>query len=211
MIIVIFMINSFPFEIGIPMSTQQNVTTLRSFEYILECYRRDNLYCVDQYHVLDYNFDEAVIYNSEQVSGYLNLNIFPKNNIALAQDYPKINLNSIDILVAKEENKYRFNQFWDITKDRGEFPEGSDYPPTGPLVPGTTRLIGNYAQEQIWTTEANGYIHLLNDENLDYDKNLFQRKKFRHYNNFIRLAKADSRDTNMVMKILNSKNQLSVR
>ena len=77
------------------MSTQQNVTTLRSFEYILECYRRDNLYCVDQYHVLDYNFDEAVIYNSEQVSGYLNLNIFPKNNIALAQDYPKINLNSI--------------------------------------------------------------------------------------------------------------------
>ena len=201
----------FPFEIGIPMSTQQNVTTLRSFEYILECYRRDNLYCVDQYHVLDYNFDEAVIYNSEQVSGYLNLNIFPKNNIALAQDYPKINLNSIDILVAKEENKYRFNQFWDITKDRGEFPEGSDYPPTGPLVPGTTRLIGNYAQEQIWTTEANGYIHLLNDENLDYDKNLFQRKKFRHYNNFIRLAKADSRDTNMVMKILNSKNQLSVR
>ena len=89
----------FPFEIGLPMSTQQNVTTIRSFEYILECYRKDNLYCVDQFHVLDYNFDEAIIYNSEQVSGYLNLNIFPKNNIALAQEKIEVSFLTVRIIL----------------------------------------------------------------------------------------------------------------
>ena len=123
----------FPFEIGVPFTTGQNVATIRSIEYFLECYKRDSNFCVDQYHVLDYNFDEAVIFNSEQVSGHLNLNIYPKNNVALAQNFPVVNLDSVDILVSKEEQKYRFNQFWDITKDRGEFPIGAGYPPTGPL------------------------------------------------------------------------------
>lgn len=200
-----------PFEIGVPFPTGQTVTTLRSVEYLLECYKRDNIFCVDQYHVLDYNFDEAVVYNSEQVSGYLNLNIFPKNNVALSQEYPKINLQSVDILVSKEEQKYRFNQFWDITKDRGEFPQGSNYPPTGPLVPGTTTLLGNYSQNSIWNTKANGYIQELNEVNLDYNKSQMQRKKFRHYTNFVKLTKKDVQDTNMVFKILNTKNQYSQR
>ena len=201
----------FPFEIGVPMNTGQTVTTIRSFEYILECYRRDNLYCVDQYHVLDYNFDRAIVFNSEQVSGYLNLNMFPKNNVALAQNYPIINISSIDILVSKVEQKYRFNQFWDITYNRGEFPDGAGYPPTGPLIPGTTRLLGNYTENQIWQTQANGYVQTLNPVNLNYDKAELQRKKFRDYNNFIKLSKQNSRDTNMIMKILNSKNQISLR
>ena len=111
--------------------------------------------------MLDYNFDKAVIFYSEQVSGYLNLNIFPKNNITLANTYPIINPTSIDVLFSKEENKYRFNQFWDITRNRGEFPIGSNYPPTGPLVPGTTVLAGSYDQETIWTTQYNGYIKIM--------------------------------------------------
>ena len=201
----------YPFEIGIPFPTGQNVTTVRSVEYLLECFRRDSQFCVDQYHVLDYNFDEAVIFNSEQVSGYLNLNIFPKNNIVLAQEYPKVNTSSIDILVSKEEQKYRFNQFWDITNNRGEFPDGSGYPPTGQLIPGTTRLLGNYTEEQIWNTQANGYIQTLNPNNLNYNKPQLQRKKFRHYNNFVKLSKKNSQDANMVFRILNTKNQNSPR
>ena len=201
----------FPFEIAIPIPTGQNVVTVRSVEYFLECFRRDSNFCVDQFHVLDYNFDEAIIYNSEQVSGQLNLNIFPKNNIALAQTYPITNLNSIDILVSKEEQKYRFNQFYDITKNRGEFPDGSGYPPTGSLIPGTTRLIGNYTENQIWNTKANGYVQELNPDNLNYDKPQLQRKKFRHYNNFVKLIKKNPQDANMVMKIANVKNQNSPR
>ncbi len=203
-----------PFEIEFPFNTGQTVTTLRSIEYLLECYRRDQNYCVDQFNVLDYNFDQAVIFNNEQVSGYLNLNIFPKNNVVLSQQYPKLNtsnLASFDILFSKEEHKYRINQFWDITKDRGEFPINSDYPPTGPVIPGTTILQGNYAQENLWITQANGYIKTLNPVNLDYNKPQLQRKKFRNYLNSLKLTKNDSRDTNMIVKIINTKHQISPR
>jgi hypothetical protein len=201
----------YPFEIGVPFPTGQTVTTVRSIEYFLECYRRDTIFCVDQFHVLDYNFDQAIIYNSGQISGYLNLNIFPKNNVVLAQEYPKINTNSIDILVSKVEHKYRFNQFWDITKDRGEFPDGAGYPPNGQLIPNTTRLLGNYPENQIWSTKANGYVQDLNQSSLDYNKPELQRKKFRHYTNFVKLIKKNSQNTNMVFKILNTKNQFSQR
>ena len=200
-----------PFEIGVPFPTGQSVTTVRSIEYLLECYKRESTFCVDQFHILDYNFDQAVIFNSEQVSGYLNLNIFPKNNIALAEEYPRINNTSIDILVSKEEQKYRFNQFWDITKNRGEFPNGAGYPPTGQLIPDTTRLLGNYEERQIWNTKANGYVQFLNESNLDYSKPQLQRKKLRHYNNFVKLIKKNPQDANMVFKILNTKNQNSAR
>lgn len=204
----------YPFEVELPFITGQTVTTLKSVEYYLECYRREANYCVDQFHVLDYNFDKAVVYNSEQVSGYLNLNIFPKNNVTLSQQYPKLNqsnLQSFDILFSKEENKYRFNQFWDVTKNRGEFPTGSNYPPTGPVVPGTTVLLGNYAENIIWLTEPNGYIKNLNQAALDYSKPQLQHKRFRHYINFLNLSKTDSRNTNMILKIINTKNQYSPR
>jgi len=117
----------------------------------------------------------------------------------------------VDILVSKEEQKYRFNQFWDITNNRGEFPDGSGYPPTGQLIPGTTRLLGNYAEEQIWNTQANGYIQNLNSNNLNYNKPQLQRKKFRHYNNFVKLIKNNPQDANMLFRILNTKNQISLR
>ena len=200
-----------PFEIEIPLITGQTITTLKSMEYVLECYKNTSSNCVDQFHVLDFNFDKAVVTNSEQVSGYLNLNIFPKNNITLANTYPKINPTSIDILFSKEENKYRFNQFWDITNNRGEFPNGSAYPPTGAVIPGTTQLAGIYTQESIWNTQSNGYIKTLNTTNLNYNKTELQRKKFRHYLNFLYLTRADSQDINMIVKLTNSKNQISLR
>lgn len=210
----------YPFEIEIPVSTGQQVTTFRSVEYIMEAVKRaDN--CFDQFQVLDYNFDKAVIYNEEQVSGYLNLNIFPKNNVTLSLEYPKLNpavqiepgytFPAFDILFSKEENKYRFNQFWDITKDRGEFPIGSNYPPTGPVIPGTTVLAGPHTQENLWITQSNGYIKTLNPVNLDYTKQLLQRKKFRDYLNYVFLRKDISGDVNMTVKLVSTKNFISVR
>jgi hypothetical protein len=204
---------NYPFEIEFPIITGQTVTTIKSIEYVLECYRISKINCVDQHHVLDFNFDTAILVNSEQASGYLNLNLFPKNNVTLSLDYPKLNINqnSFDILFSKEENKYRFNQFWDITKDRGEFPIGSDYPPTGPVIPGSTILNGNYDSQNIWVTSSNGYTKILNPLNLDYNKSQTQRKKFRHYLNFLTLRRDISGDINMVVKIVNSKNQISQR
>jgi len=201
-------------EIDVPITTGQSVTTTRSVEYIMEAYRKtDN--CVDSYHVLDYNFDTAVVYNSEQVSGYLNLNIYPKNDLALTRQFPRLNpvtLTSFDILFSKEENKYRFNQFWDITKDRGEFPIGTAYPAgQGPYVSGTTTLLGNYSNLNTWITEPDGFRRVLNQNNLNYAKPELQRKKFRHYMSFINFKKNISGNTNIVLKIDNSKNEISLR
>jgi hypothetical protein len=209
----------YPFEIEFPHITGQTVTTLRSFEYILECYKRSSINCVDQFKILDYNFDKVVVFNNEQVSGYLNLNIFPKNNVTLSLTYPKLNTTnfaSYDILFSKEESKYKFNQFWDITADRGEFPVGSGYPPLGPLVPGTTVLSGNYIERNIWITDGSGYKKILTPSNLNYAKPALQRKKFRSYLNFLNLTKNAApvgvvNDVNMIIKVFDAKIQISER
>jgi len=205
---------NYPFELELAISTGTTVTTIKSIEYYLECYKRNEFNCIDQFHILDFNFDTAVLFNTEQVTGYLNLNLFPKNNITLSLDYPKINtsnLASYDILFSNEENKYRFNQFWDITRDRGEFPIGSNYPPTGPVIPGSTILNGNYSEDYIWLTSSNGYDKVLNPNNLNYNKSETQRKKLRNNLNFLFLKREISNDVNMIVKVTDTKNQISHR
>jgi len=167
---------NYPFEVEYVVNTIQTITTLRSVEYQLECYKYNNN-AFDRFHVLDFNFDKVVIYNTEQVSGYLRLNLDPKNDLSKLLNYPIIGANVIDILFSKEENKYRFNQFWDITDDRGE---------NNPS-----------AQRMIWNTAANGYDRTLNTANLNYAKDVFQLKKFRHYTNTVWLRKDPANDTNL--------------
>jgi hypothetical protein len=103
-----------------PVVNVGNVTTLRNVEFTMEGYKyfNDGL---DFNHVLDASFDSAIIHNSEQHSGILKLKIKDKNNPFQLVQPPVITPFYTEILVAKEENKYRFNQFWDNTDDRGEF------------------------------------------------------------------------------------------
>jgi len=181
----------YPWEFDYVAQTGTTVNTLRSIEYFMEAhiYNNDS---EDFYHVLDYNFDHAIIYNSEQVSGVLILNDTPKNDVAGRLLYPIINPTSIDILYDKVEQKYRFNQFWDITADRGEF--------TYPNV-----------QRPIWETKSNGYIRSLNPANLNYNKLEFQRKKFRHFANHVVMYKNVSNNIKMLMKLSLNKNLISKR
>lgn len=179
----------YPFELEFQTDTVQNVTTMRSIEYQMECYiYADNGY--DRYHVLDFNFDEATIYNSEQVSGLLKLEIMPKNDSTLLVQFPIVTPTFIRSLFSKEENKYRINQFWDVTKNRGE------YIPT---------------LETIFNTEPNGYVKPLNPDNLDYAKFPTQRKKFRHYRNTVLLRRLVSGNVKMLFNIANIKNLNSPR
>ena len=180
----------YPWEVEYMANTAVTVNTLRSIEYQLECYKyAPNMF--DRFHVLDYNFDEAVVYNTEQVSGLLKLNLSPKKDPFALIDYPKINFDSIDILFSKEENRYRFNQFWDITADRGEY---------SPIP-----------QRMIWNTAANGYVRTLNPNNMNYNKDPFQRKKFRHYTNSVFLRKKVSGDKKMLILTSTNKNLYSPR
>jgi hypothetical protein len=100
------------------------------------------------------------VYNSEQTSGQLNLKLKSKSNPFAYLSYPNIlPTGSTDILFSKEEQKYRFNQFNDITKDRGEF---------------------SGAQNILTITSPNGYSWTVNPIAVDYYKPALQRKKFRH-------------------------------
>ena len=189
----------YPWEITLIENSGQVVNTLRSIEYQMEAYvfknfnlpRPQQMIGVDRWHDLDWNFDEAIIYNSEQVSGLLTLDLSPKNNVVLLNQYPIINNpTNIQILYSKEEQKYRFNQFWDITDDRGEF--------TG-------------IERPIWITTLNGYIKDLNQANLNYIKAEMQHKKFRHYYNMLLLRKNYSGDRKMLLKLNNSKMNVSFR
>lgn len=179
----------YPFEIEFASVTGQQVMTVKNIEYILECYRYSNQ-CQDRFHILDYNFDRAIVYNSEQNSGLLRLNLSPKNNPVAALQYPIIGLNYMDILYSKEENKYRFNTFFDLTKDRGEF-TGND--------------------KTMFITQSNGYIYQLNNKYLDYSKEPTQHKKFRHYTNKVFLRKVVSGDVKMNFKLNNTKTLISPR
>ena len=179
----------YPWEVDLIEHSGQSVTTIRSLEYQLESYIYQNE-SKDRFHDLDWNFDEAIIYNTEQVSGLLRLNLTPKNNPVLASTFPIIGGGFIDILYSKEEQKYRFNQFWDITNDRGEF---------------------SAAQQAVFNTQWNGYIRNLNAANLNYNKAQTQRKKFRHYYNHILLRRVKSENRKMLLRLNNTKLNISMR
>ena len=184
-----FYTTDYPFEIEFVSNTGQEVTTLKSVEYQLECYKYDST-CQDKNNLLDFNFDRVVIHNAEQCSGDLKLVEKPKNDPITILDYPIIKTNNIDILYSKEENKYRFNQFWDITRNRGEFTE-------------------NY--QTIWNTGANGYVRELNPLYLNYQKSPLQHKKFRHYLDKILLKRLVSDDIKMLFRLSNAKVTKSFR
>ena len=185
---------SYPWEVDLVANTGQQVNTVRSMEYQLECYvykgDMGNACNDDKWEDLDFNFDQSVIYNNEQVSGLLQLTPTPYNQPLLNLTYPIIGLNNINILCSKVEQKYRFNQFWDITNDRGEFTN---------------------AEQPIWNTEPNGYIKNLNTINLNYNKPSLQHKKFRHYYTNVILRRVNSSNRKMLLRLNNSKLLTSLR
>jgi len=184
---------SYPFEVEFVSATGQQINTIRSIEYLLDAFKFHNE-CRDRYHVLDEGFDQAIIYNSEQISGVLQLVSKAKNNPLALLSYPQINANSISIQFAKEENKYRFNQFWDITKNRGEGINGF------PLI-----------NLPMFNTSANGYVYPINPAYVNYNKPILERKKFRNNVNKVFLRKFTSGDVKMLFKISNQKNLQSPR
>lgn len=173
----------YPWEVEFVSTTGQSITTMRSIEYLLEAYRYHHD-CRDRFHVLDENFDRAMVYNSEQISGLLKLELKQKNDPLSLLDYPKVNYDGITVQFSKEENKYRFNQFYDITKNRGEFS-----PINIPML----------------NTAPNGYQFAVNANYVDYNKSVLEHKKFRHNINKVWLRKTQSGDVKFILKIVNEK------
>jgi len=178
----------YPWEIEVPVNTQQ-VTVLGSVEYYLDAVVYDTSPYVSATQLYG-NFDRAVVFNKEQCSGLLALTPYPINNPYLASTYPITTPGLIQTLFSKEENKYRFHQFFDIVKDRGEI--------TGALIP-------------IWTIGDDGYKKQLNSGALNYNKSDFQQKRIRNYLQKVFLSKNISGAVNFVFKLFSSKNIISPR
>ena len=181
----------YPWEIEALSNSGQTVETVRSIEYILECYIYKNM-GRDRFHKLNENFDRLIVHNSEQMSPFLNMrlgNPNPEENLS----FPKKNSStdvSFDIVFFKEENKYRINQFWDAVRDRGEFTN---------------------SEVHLFPTDESGYKNIINPLAVDMDKPEEQRKKFRHYFNKFRLMKTVSGSVKFLFKIINIKKLISPR
>lgn len=181
----------YPYEVAVTKSTGQNINRLRSFEFINEVYTNKND-CRDRFHVYAETFDQAEIYNTEQFSGPLNLEyINGRRPSEIEFTYPKVEQDgSITIVYDKTENKYRFNRFNDLTRDRGK-----DYD----------------NENQMWITRANGYIRDVNPLYLDLNKAPNQQKEFRHYHNTILLRKRVSGKYQFITKFQNFKLNTSIK
>lgn len=181
----------FPFVVEIVSSSGQTIHTVRSIEYILEAYHYKN-FGRDRFHVLNQNFDGLMVWNSEQISPLLNL-VHGSGDPEMDIDYPKKNTSTAvtyDSIFSKEENKYRVNQFWDATKDRGEF---------------------SNSEFHLFPTDESGYRSVINPLAVDMDKDEEKRKKFRHYFNKFRFSKSVSGENNILIKIANVKKLISLR
>jgi hypothetical protein len=184
----------YTWDIEYVLNNGQQTSTLSSIEYVLESYKYYND-CYDKHHLLDYNFNKAFIYNTEQCTGFLRLNMAAKNQITNIGYYPRVSAaeNLVDIAYNKEEQKFRFNQFWDVIRDRGEF---------------------SGATLQLLVTDPNGYKYAPNTANLNFEKRIYERKKIRHnYNHvyFRREEKNNEAMNHMIFKFTNAKEIMSPR
>lgn len=180
-----------PFEIEFVSNGGQNIETARSLEYMLEVYKYKN-FGRDRFHMHHENFSHLIVHNTEQMSPLLGLNYMsanPELNLAYPQK-DTTNAVSWKILFSKEENKYRINQFWDATRDRGEF---------------TNQEV------HLFPTDESGYKQVINPLAIDVDKPEEFRKKFRHYYTKFRLIKAISGANKFICKLYNIKRVLSIR
>lgn len=65
-------------------------------------------------------FNKAIVKNSQQCTGVLNLIPKEQNNLQMYMSYPKFNIDSKDILVTKSDNFYNYNMLWDIVADKSK-------------------------------------------------------------------------------------------
>jgi hypothetical protein len=180
----------YTFAIQLPVNNQANIESIRSIEFYAETYVYKTQW--DYFHVLDTTFDYALLFNSEQITGWLHLNPVIRNQVSQQFLYPYYNttLDQYEVKIDKVENRYRFNQFWDITKDRGEY--------SGLQIP----LI---------LTESNGYIFDVNATGVDYNKSQTQRKKLRHKTSKVHLERRQSGNNKITFHFSDTKQTQSPR
>ena len=96
-------------------NTDSIISKLSSIEWKTYCYEVINGV---NYEHKDITYDKMYVYNSEQLSGNINLIVKDTNNLSTINNYPIINSNSIDIQAYKSDGFWSISTLEDRLKDR---------------------------------------------------------------------------------------------
>lgn len=99
----------FPFEIELNDKFTLNNKVLSSVSYYLDVVRFHNDGAV--YYNNNVGFNKAIIYNSNQTTGILELITTDNNNLFENKKYPILAYDSTKVLQVNKEGRYSFNQF----------------------------------------------------------------------------------------------------
>jgi hypothetical protein len=132
-----------------------------------------------------------MIYNKEQNATLQNMFLKPWNDPYAALNYPNFSGPTRQVLYQKVENKYRLNDFYDYTKDRGQFFVTSNIP--------------------MISTNADGYTFNTNTAYFDLSKPWNQLKRMRFMGTRIFMRKMNLGKNSLTIRYANTKNQYSPR
>jgi hypothetical protein len=135
-------------------------------------------------------FDQLMIYNKEQNSTMQNMILKPLNDPYGALKYPQFISGIRTILYNFVENRFRVNNFYDFTKDRGQ---------------------SDLAAVPMFNTDANGYTFSTNTNYFDLNKSPFQLKRFRYRGTKVFLRKTLLQNNSLTIFFISTKNQFSPR
>jgi hypothetical protein len=179
----------YPVEIEYFTNTQVTETILQNIEWLLESYQ----YApngVDKFLNYDQSFDYFMVYNKEQNSTLQNMLLKPWDNPYAALNYPNWLGPTRQILYQKVENKYRVNDFYDYTADRGQF---------------------SLANTPMLTTNSNGYTFSTNTPYFNLLKPWNQQKRVRYTGTRIFMRKTKLGKNSLTIRYASTKNQYSAR
>jgi hypothetical protein len=169
----------YPHSFTLPVNSGQETKISRSVNYLsdVKTYQKN---CKDEYDVLDETYDRAMIYNTTQTSGWLNLieKKLPSDAYKYSKQVIGTDKRSFDILYNRDQQSFHFNQFSDIVKDR-------------------------MSHVNIIDTDCSGYKWDLNPAAIDYKKT--KRSKIRHSQSMIHLEKTVSNDRKYIFYLSNVK------
>jgi hypothetical protein len=131
-------------------------------------------------------FTHAIVYNSQQNSGLLNLVAKPLNNLKAYNSYPIYNEDSKTIIYTKSDNFYQYNNFWNIQKD-------SQYPAFKT------------------SCESLSIDKVLNNDNMNYGMLSFKKATIRAKDLKIRHILKDNCTTHLVSQFITNTNQISYK
>ena len=159
---------------------------------VYKCYHQvyDPGYSVDKFLNYDQSFDYLMVYNKEQNSTLQNMLLKPWNDPYAATNYPNWLGATRQILYQKVENKYRVNDFYDYTADRGQF---------------------TLANTPMITTNPDGYTFSTNTGYFNVLKPWNQQKRMRYTGTRIFMRKTNLSKNSLTIRYASTKNQYSAR